>query len=243
MTLTHHKAPQREPFPPRWAFFVAALMILAGIGWNIYMQYSANMDKQTAQANSKTLAQDIQTICATEGRLLVGERDVCSKAESVIENPTEAIPGPKGDRGEPGADGADGERGERGLQGLTGRDGKDSTVPGPRGEKGEPGADSTVPGPMGPAGPKGDTGAPGADSTVPGPMGPMGPMGPAGPQGPAGADSTVPGPQGEQGPMGPQGPAPSSFSFADRTGATYTCTPNPPGSTTYTCTSDGKLGP
>lgn len=228
MTLTHHKAPHREPFPPRWAFFVAAVMILAGIGWNIYMQYSANMDKQTAQANSKTLAQDIQTICATEGRLLVGERDVCSKAESVIENPTEAIPGPKGDRGEPGRDGVNGERGERGLQGLTGQPGKDSTVPGPRGEKGEPGADSTVPGPAGPRGERGLQGPPGADSTVPGPPGPQGP------QGEPGADSTVP---------GPPGPAPSSFTFTDRTGATYTCTPNPPGSTTYTCTSDGKVGP
>lgn len=238
MTLTQHKAPVREPFPPRWAFFVAALMILAGIGWNIYMQYSANMDKQTAQANSKTLAQDIQTICATEGRLLVGERDVCSKADAVIENPTEAIPGPKGDPGAEGPAGPQGEPGPigpRGLQGLTGADGEDGAV-GATGATGAPGED----GAQGPAGPPGPAGAPGADSTVPGPPGPQGEPGPAGPTGPAGADSTVPGPAG---PQGPAGPAPSSFTFTDRTGATYTCSPNPPGSTTYTCQSDGKVGP
>lgn len=215
------RATEKEPFPPRWAFFVAALMILAGIGWNIYMQYSANMDKQTAQANSQTLAQDIQLICDTEGRLLIGERDICSKADSVLERPTEAIPGPKGDPGEPGRDGVDG------RDGAPGAPGKDSTVPGP------PGADSTVPGPPGPAG---SSGRDGADSTVPGPPGPAGQPG---------ADSTVPGPAGPPGPAGQPGepgqpgPAPQSFTFTDKTGTTYTCTPNPPGSATYTCAADG----
>jgi hypothetical protein len=65
-------------------------------------------------------------------------------------------------------------------------------------------------------------------------------VGPAGPAGPAGADSTVPGPQG---PQGEQGPAPSSFTFTDRTGTTYTCTPNPPGSTTYACDPSGPPPP
>lgn len=215
---------EKEPFPPRWAFFVAALMILAGIGWNIYIQYSATMDKQTAQANSQTLAQDIQTICDTEGRLLVGERDICSKADSVLERPTEAIPGPKGDPGEPGRDGVDG------------KDGADSSVPGPRGEDGAPGKDSTVPGP------------PGADSTVPGPPGPPGPAGRDGIDGKDGADSTVPGPPGPAGEPGPSGepgqpgqpgPAPQSFTFTDRTGTTYVCIPDPPGSSTYTCAAQG----
>jgi len=166
------RSTEKEPFPPRWAFFVAALMILAGIGWNIYMQYSATVDKQTAQANSKTLAQDVQTICSTEGKLLIGDRDICTKADAVIERPTEAIPGPAG---------------KDGLNGKDGRDGLDSTVPGPPGHDG---ASSTVPGP------------PGADSTVPGPPGRDGIDGRDGVDGANGADSTVPGPPGPQGPPG-----------------------------------------
>jgi hypothetical protein len=178
---------EREPFPPRWAFFVAALMIIAGIGWNIYMQYSATVDKNTAQANSQTLAQDIQTACEAQGKLLVDDRDLCAKATQVQQNPTEAIPGAKGDPGAPGKDGLNG---------------ADSVIPGPRGPEGEDGRDSTVPGPPG---------GPGLDSTVPGPMGPPGPAGKDGTagadgaQGAPGADSTVPGPQGEPGPEGPQG--------------------------------------
>lgn len=202
---------EREPFPPRWAFFVAALMILAGIGWNIYMQYSATLDKQTAQANSQVLAQDIQTICETEGKLLIGDRDICPKADSVLANPTGAIPGPKGDSGKDGKDGVDGRDGAPGSPGPAGAPGKDSTVPGPAGQ------DSTLAGPPGPAGRNG------VDSTVPGPVGPPGEPGPPGP---AGADGT-------------NGQSPSSFTFTDRTGMAYTCTPNPPGSSTYTCASDG----
>ncbi len=52
-----------------------------------------------------------------------------------------------------------------------------------------------------------------------------------GPAGPAGAD-------GKDGVDGAPGQAPASITFTDRTGATYTCTPNPPGSATYTCASD-----
>ena len=206
---------ERKPFPPRWAFFVLVLVIIFGVGWTVYNQMTANAEKNTAQANSQTLAQDIRTVCASQGRLLVDDRDLCAKAEKVQQNPTEAIPGPKGDPGPPGRDGVDGDT----IVGPSGVDGKDSTVPGPRGEAG---ADSTVPGPAGP---------PGADSTVPGPPGP------AGPQGAAGADSTVPGPAGpagERGPAGEPGSGPSSFTFT-YLGMPYTCTPNPPGSSTYTC--------
>jgi len=60
-----------------------------------------------------------------------------------------------------------------------------------------------------------------------------GPKGDTGATGAPGADSTVPGPQGAQ------GPPPSKFSFKDQTGRTQTCVPDPPGSTTYTCTTEG----
>ena len=206
---------QRDQFPPRWMFLVLAVVIIFGLGWTVYNQMSANAEKNTAQANSQTLAQDIQTVCTGQGKLLVNDRDLCAKAEQVQQNPTEAIPGPKGDPGPPGRDGADGSDGQS-VTGPKGDPGKDSTTPGPAG------ADSTVPGPQG---------APGKDSTVPGPAGERGP------QGERGADSTVPGPQGpagERGPQGEPGSGPSSFTFT-YLGMPYTCTPNPPGSSTYTC--------
>ena len=221
---------RRADFPPRWAFLLLGLVIVAGLGSLLYIQITTLAEKNTAQANSQTLAQDIQTICATQGALVVDDRDVCAKATQVQKDPTEAIPGPKGD---PGKDGSDG---------------KDSTVPGPQGPMG----------PTGEQGPKGDTGATGP-AGVTGPEGPQGVQGATGltgatgvtgAQGPTGADSTVPGPQGDTGPQGPSGPAgangtdgssPSSFTFTDKTGTTYTCTPNPPGSSTYTCASDGVL--
>ena len=171
---------EKEPFPPRWAFFVAALMIIAGIGWNIYMQYSATADKNTAQANAQTLAQDIGTVCEEQGKLMINNRDLCVKGETVLANPTEAIPGPKGDKGN------DGERGPIGPIGPLG----------PKGDKGDVGDDGVAglsfqgpAGADGAQGPMGPQGAPGAD-------------GAQGPAGPPGADSTVPGPQGPQGEPG-----------------------------------------
>lgn len=228
--MTHLPVSQREPFPPRWAFFVLALMILAGLGWMVYDSLATKADRNTAQANSQTLAEDIQTICNAQGELLVDDRDLCTKAEKVQQNPSEAIPGPKGDPGNDGLNGTDGAPGKDStIPGPPGPPGKDSTVPGPAG------ADSTVPGPAGPAG------RDGMDSTVPGPPGPQGPPGESiqGPPGPAGED----GKDGRDGSDGTPGQSPSSFTFTDKFGATYTCTPNPPGSSTYTCASDGAVKP
>lgn len=185
------RSSELEPFPPRWAFLVLALVIIAGLGWTVYNQVAATQDKNTAQANSQTLAQDIQTICETDGKLLIGDRDICPKADSVLANPTEAIPGPKGD---PGRDGVDGQPGKDStVPGPAGSNGKDSTVPGPPGRDGAPGADSNIPGPAG---------QDGADSTVPGPAGRDGADGAPGAPGQDGADSTVPGPSGPQGEPG-----------------------------------------
>lgn len=61
-------------------------------------------------------------------------------------------------------------------------------------------------------------------------------------RGPAGADGQ-PGQDGQPGADGAPGPAPSSITFTDKTGTTYSCVPDPPGSTTYTCTSSGGLIP
>ena len=187
---------ERLGFPPRWLMFVAVIAclcaVLAGVGILVYDKVSATADKNTAQANTQTLAQDIQTVCAEQGKLLVNDRDLCAKAEAVQDKPTEALPGPKGDKGNDGAPG------------------KDSTVPGPMGP---PGADSKVPGPPGRPGADGDdgvaglsvqgpAGSDGSDSSIPGPPGPQGQPGAPGKDG---ADSTVPGPAGPPGPAGANG--------------------------------------
>jgi len=94
------------------------------------------------------------------------------------------------------------------------------------------------------AGPKGDPGpGPSTDAVFAavaaycGSGACTGPKGDPGAAGAPGADSTVPGPKGDQ------GPPPAQFSFKDQTGRTQTCVPDPPGSTTYTCTSEGGLLP
>jgi hypothetical protein len=56
--------------------------------------------------------------------------------------------------------------------------------------------------------------------------------------GPPGKDG-APGKDGVDGQDGAPGQSPSSITFTDQFGATHTCTPNPPGSSTYTCTSSG----
>lgn len=218
MMPQHNRRADR--FPPRWAFLILAVMIAAGLGSLLYIQVTTTADKNTAQANSQTLAQDIERICADQGALVVDDRDVCAKATQVQKDPTEAIPGPKGDPGKDGANGKDSiVPGPQGSQGPAGQDGKDSTVPGPAGSAGPPGPEGAT----GDTGATGAQGKPGADSTVPGPAGPQGAAGPAGPAGANGTD----------------GQSPSSFTFTDRTGTTYTCVPNPPGSSTYTCSADG----
>lgn len=166
------------------------------------------------QQEKQNLAQEFDDACkSADFQSSAAGSNICRKAEQVASEPSAPMAGPQGVQG------------LQGIQGANGAPGKDSTVPGPAGPIGAAGvngADSTVPGPQGPAGP------PGADSTVPGPTGPQGATGPAG------AD-------GAPGKAGANGTSPSSITFTDKTGTTYTCTPNPPGSSTFTCASDGKL--
>lgn len=170
------------------AVILCLLAVLTGVGILVYDKVAATADKNTAQANSQTLAQDIQQVCKSQGKLMVDDRDLCAKAEAVQQQPTEAIPGPKGDKGndgEPGPVGATGPKGDYGPIGPVG----------PKGDKGDKGDDGlaglTVEGPagaggtMGPMGPAGPAGAPGKDG-APGPVGPAGADGAPGAQGPKG---------------------------------------------------------
>lgn len=126
------------------------------------------------------------------------------------------VAGQGGTPGPPPAEVAAGKQGPAGDRGPRGEDGN----PGPHGQAGADGAD----------GPPGTAGADGA----PGLPGEQGPQGPAGQQGEPGQ----PGAQGEPGPQGvpgQQGPAPSTITIT-LLGTTYACSPDPAGSTTYTCT-------
>lgn len=211
----------------QWLIVACLLAVAMGIGVVALSQWSTTKDKYTAQANAEVLAQDIVTICESEGKLMVNNRDVCTKGEDVLKDPTAPIPGPKGEQGEKGDKGDPGIKGDKGDIGATGPKG-DTGAPGKNGlngKDGEDGLDSTFLGPTGPqgaTGPKGDTGA----------TGPQGETGATGPQGEPGTT----GPQGEPGPQGEKGDPPSSITYTDGPMAGYTCTANPPGSTTYTCT-------
>ncbi|MFD1547026.1 collagen-like protein [Nonomuraea guangzhouensis] len=125
--------------------------------------------------------------------------------------------GPQGERGPVGPAGQT----VVGPRGLTGPSGP----PGPAGRDGKPGKDGAA-GPTGLQGIPGSKGEPGA--TVTGPPGAKGEQGADGKDGKDGADSTVVGPKGET------GPPPASWTFAIGV-ITYTCTPDEPGSTKYTC--------
>lgn len=199
MTTEQRYESERKLLRLRVALGVAIVALLCWIGYSLFESNlraaQSAAESEVAKSNSQTLAEDIKTICAQEGKVLLDDRDLCAKAEAVQAQPTEAIPGPKGDRGN------DGERGPLGPVGPVGATGERGPI-----------------GPAGPFGPKGDKGdvgddgvaglsfqgPPGADGT-PGVPGPVGPPGPQGEPGPAGADSTVPGPAGADGPAGPPG--------------------------------------
>lgn len=178
----------------------------------------------TQQQEKQNLAAEFEAACKTaDFAETPAGSNICRKAEKVAADPGTPQAGPQGVQGIQGIPGPlgpmgpQGPKGDTGLAGIIGAMGEAGTAgpPGPQGETGLTG----LTGAQGPPGPAGETGAAGE-------QGPAGPPGPAGPAGPAGAD-------------GKDGAAPTSFTFTDRTGTTYTCVPNPPGSSTYTCSTGG----
>lgn len=179
----------------------------------------------TQQQEKQNLAAEFEAACKTaDFQQTTAGANVCRKAEKVAADSStppsgpQGIQGAQGIQGIPGPLGPQGPKGDAGLAGVIGSMGGQG-APGPKGEQGLTGLTGAT-GAKGDPGPKGDTGAQG-------PAGPVGASGQPGPQGPAGANGT-------------NGSGPSSFTFTDRTGMTYTCVPNPPGSSTYTC-SGGPL--
>lgn len=169
------------------------------------------------QQEKQNLAAEFEAACKTaDFAETPAGSNICRKAEKVAADPGAQQSGPQGVQGVPGPLGPMGPQGPKGDPGKTGLAG----IIGAMGQSG-------TPGPQGPKGDTGLTGLTGAQGEL-GPQGEPGPVGPAGPQGPAGAPGT-------------DGAAPASITFTDKTGTTYTCTPNPPGSATYTCSSGGLV--
>jgi Collagen triple helix repeat (20 copies). len=190
----------------KWLIIACLLAVALGVGFIGLNQWSTTQDKYVAQANAETLARDINTVCIAEGKLMVNSRDLCTKGEDVLANPTEAIPGPKGEAGTDGHDGLDGTNGTNGVDGQPGTngvDGKDSVVPGPNGLNGADGINGT----------NGTDGTDGVDGTN-------------------GTDGT-------DGIDGKDGQSVTYFSWYEpKTGQKYNCVPDPPGSSTFTCTAE-----
>lgn len=215
---------------------VLIVSLSINVGFFVHQQ-AAQSQAQKQQENAKGLAKDVlqSPVCSTASpSTTTPDNKACTKAEAIAKEPT-VIAGPSGPKGDPGEDGTDGAMGPsgpagptgaKGEAGVPGKDGSDGAagLPGPNGTdgisglNGKDGANGTA----GEAGSKGDTGAMGAKGEV-GPAGPAGPTGPAGPAGKDGKDGT-------------DGASVASFTFTDSAGVNYSCTPNPPGSATYTCT-------
>lgn len=187
------------------------LAVVAVAGWLAFDNHRlavANAQYGAEQAQEKqNLAQAATDALCQTADQTAAATETCRNLEKAATEPSQGPQGIQGIQGIPGPQGIQGPQGE----------------PGPKGDKGDTGT-------AGVAGIAGTNGVDGADSTVPGPPGPQGEQGPVGPVGPAG-------PAGATGATGADGAAPSSITFTDQDGVTHTCTPNPPGSTTYTCAS------
>lgn len=195
------------------SLLLLAVVVIAGwLAFDNHRLAVANAEYGATQAQEKqNLAQAAtDALCQTTDQTAAAS-ETCRNLEKAATEPTQGPQGVQGIQGIPGPQGIPGGPGEKGD----------------KGDKGDPGAVGAVGanGINGVDGTDGANGTNGADSTVPGPPGPQGEKGPVGPAGPAGAD----------GANGQDGASPSSITFTSGPMAGYTCTADPPGSSTYTC--------
>lgn len=204
----------------RWKLWLAftvllLLAVVAFAGWLAFDNHrlavvNAQYGAEQAQEKQNLAQAATDALCQTTDQTAAAS-ETCRNLEKAATEPTQGPQGVQGIQGIPGPQGIPGAKGEKGETGATGATGA-AGVTGSDGEPGANGADSTVPGPPGP---QGEQGA----------VGPMGPAGPAGAPGANGADGTD----------GQDGASPSSITFTTGPMSGYTCTADPPGSSTYTC--------
>ncbi|MFJ4026013.1 hypothetical protein ACIPWF_00845 [Paenarthrobacter sp. NPDC089989] len=196
------------------SLLLLAVVVIAGwLAFDNHRLAVANALYGVEQAQEKqNLAQAAtDNLCQPADQTTAAASETCRNLERAATEPSQGPQGVQGIQGIPGPKGEPGIQGAQGVQGI-------------QGDKGDKGDTGTA----GALGAAGSNGTDGLDSTVPGPAGPQGEQGPMGPAGPAGANGT-------NGIDGKDGAPPSSFTFTDQDGRQQTCTPNPPGSTTYTC--------
>lgn len=227
-----------------------------------------NAEFATAQqGEKKEIAREARQALCGSGDMEIYDQQLCEKWAEAAQEPvvTPSPPAAAPDDGPTQAELVQAFREYCAEGNCRGRDGADPTpediarafaefcadgrCTGPAGEPGADGANADPPTPemmlaavttycgdgrcIGPKGDQGD--GPTADSVFAAVAAYCGSGACTGPAGAPGADSTVPGPQGED------GPPPAQFSFTDQSGRKHTCVPDPPGSTTYTCTAEGLL--
>lgn len=200
----------------RWAFALVATLLTLGGGVGLALLLVA---QETGRADGLAAEADLRgsavTVLATNVRELRAQLQQEGKTP-VAPDPTEAV--------EHLPDRAQVPVPIPGPRGATGADGT-------KGDKGEKGDKAPVITPL-----PGQDGKDGADSTVPGPAvtGAAGQDGQDGKDGSDGADGT-------NGTDGNTGPPPAGWSYADGTGATYTCSldaDHDPAAPHYTCRPD-----
>ncbi|MFJ3957690.1 collagen-like protein [Arthrobacter sp. NPDC090010] len=194
---------------------LALLVMVCGVlAWQNGSYAAQAADAAQAQAaEKKSLAEQVAAACVKDDFKTTPQgKQVCDRADQVAKD-TSPITGTKGDPGIPGADGINGKDGAQGPKGDTG----------PTGAKGATGDTGST----GSSGVAGAQGAPGAQG-LPGAQGDPGAKGDKGDTGAAGA-------KGDPGAPGRDGAPPAGWTFTYN-GVDYRCTPQPPGSTTYTCT-------
>jgi hypothetical protein len=216
--MSNHLEP-RKWYKSLWVPFAVVAIMVGGAFAGISAQLQQSNDLKNSSANAVQMADAVSAKC-NHGEVVTDStgKNVCPQAAAVKEDPVTPTQGPQGPKGDKG------DKGDPGDVGLTGATGATGPA-GPKGDKGDTGntggtgADGKsitgATGATGPQGEKGDTGSTGATGAT----GAQGPQGAAGPAGPA----------------GPPGPSPSSITFTEGPMAGYTCTADPPGSTSYTC--------
>jgi Collagen triple helix repeat (20 copies) len=180
---------------------ILAIALVGTLFWGYTQQRS-----QAARGTS--LAQEVALACSDSSKITDDIRDLCAKANRVVDQAPSSIVGPQGPQGPRGKEGPPGPEGPIGPQGFIGPMGLPG-VSGKPGAKGKDGTDGSQ-GPAGPAGATGDTG-------------PMGPTGETGPPG-------TPGEPGKDGTNGTDGKDAFPFTFS------FVVQNNPVQTTTYTCT-------
>jgi hypothetical protein len=153
---------------------VALLVIMVGLnGW---LLHDASQRAQAARQNALSLAEQVQRACLDED-VIVSDKNVCDRAEEVVEEPATPVtpqPGPSGAAGERGPGPSENDiavavaaycdsrgdcRGPAGAPGASVKGDKGDPGESVQGEKGDPGA--SVKGDKGDTGDTGDTGATG----------------------------------------------------------------------------------